>query len=69
MAVRSLVPQNRAPLPDRDVVTAGPLWPLTLILGDIAARVERRKAEEHADTSSETRRGAGSDPAPRGEAA
>ena len=35
-------PRDR-PVPD---APAHPLWPLVLILGEIAARVERRRAEE-----------------------
>lgn len=47
-----------APLPATD-----PLWPLTVILGDIARRVERHRAAEHTQCSPETRRGTGGDPA------
>ncbi len=46
-----------------------PLWPLTVILGDVARRVERQRAAEHTETSPETRRSAGSDPAAPGETA
>ncbi len=49
--------------------TASPLWPLTVILGDVARRVERQRAAEHTETSPETRRSAGSDPVAPGETA
>ncbi len=45
------------------------LWPLTVILGNIARRVERHRAAERSLTTPETRREAGSDPEPRGEVA
>ena len=50
---------------DRDA-TASPLWPLTVILGDVATRLERQRAAEQTHGSPETRRGAGSDPAAGG---
>ncbi len=46
-----------------------PLWGLTVVLGDVARRVERQRAAEHTETSPETRRSAGSDPAAPGETA
>ena len=49
--------------------TASPLWPLTVILGDVARRLERQRATTHTETSPETRRGAGTDPVSGGEAA
>ncbi len=51
-----------------DVVTS-PLWPLTVILGDVARRVDRQRAAEYTEISPETRRSAGSDPAAPGETA
>ncbi len=48
---------------------AHPLWGLTVVLGDIARRVERHRATEHTETSPETRSSAGSDPAAPGETA
>ncbi len=47
---------------------ADPWWAVTCVLGDIAGRIARRRAAEHAIETPETRRGAGSDPLPRGEA-
>ncbi len=55
-----MTPNNRRPEPDD--ATTSPLWPLVTILGDIAVRVTRRRADEHAGETPETRRGAGSDP-------
>ena len=46
---------------------AHPLWPMVAILGDIAARVERRRAEEGAPPRDEG--AAGGEPAAREEAA
>lgn len=57
------------PVDDAHDVATSPLWPLTVILGDIARRVERQRANEHTQTSPETRRSAGSDPAALGETA
>ena len=48
--------------------TAPPLWPVVAILGDIAARVERRRAEEGAPTPP-NEGAAGGEPAAREEAA
>lgn len=39
--------------------TASPLWGLTLVLADIAERLERRRAEEHAVGPVEDQVGAG----------
>ena len=50
-------------------VISHPLWPVTVILGEIAQRVERQRAGEHVETSPETRHHAGSDPTAPGEAA
>jgi len=47
--------------------TASPLWPLTVILGDVARRLERQRATTHTETSPETRTGAGADPAAPGQ--
>ncbi|MDP9411667.1 MAG: hypothetical protein M3P70_14465 [Actinomycetota bacterium] len=54
---------------DTHDVATSPLWPLTVILGDIARRVERQRATKHTETSPETRHSAGSDPAAPGETA
>ncbi len=54
--------------PEPDDATLSPLWPLVTILGDIAVRVSRRKADAHASETPETRRGAGNHPAAGGEA-
>lgn len=48
-------------------IIAHPLWGLTMILGDIATRVERQRSSEQTEDSPETRRGAGSDPTAGGE--
>jgi hypothetical protein len=48
---------------------ADPWWAVTSVLGDIATRITRRRAAEHTAETPETRRGAGSDPVPRGERA
>ena len=61
-----MTPNNRRPEPDD--ATTSPLWPLVTILGDIAVRVSRRKADAHASETPETRRGAGNDPSAGGEA-
>ncbi len=62
--------QGRAPISDpAPSICADPLWALTVILGDIADRVERHRAAEHVLQTPETRRAAGSDPAPPGEVA
>jgi len=55
--------------PETNDATLSPLWPLVTILGDIAVRVSRRKADEHAVETPETRRGAGCDPVSGGEVA
>jgi hypothetical protein len=44
-----------------------PLWGLTVVLGDIATRIERRRATEHTEDTPETRRRAGNDPTATGE--
>ncbi|MDP9355371.1 MAG: hypothetical protein M3Q71_17550 [Chloroflexota bacterium] len=54
---------------DSHDAAASPLWPLTVILGDVARRVERQRAAEHTEASPETRHSAGSDPAAPGETA
>jgi hypothetical protein len=46
-----------------DDVVVGPLWPLTVVLGEIACRLERNRADTHTQDSPETRHAAGSDPA------
>jgi len=48
---------------------ASPLWPLTVVLGEIARRIERHRTAEHGDPTTETRRTAGDEPAAREEAA
>ena len=53
--------------PTRDA-TAHPLWPVVAVLGEIAARVERRRAEEGAPPPS-NEGVAGGEPAAREEAA
>ncbi len=45
--------------------TRSPLWPVALILGEIAERLERRRAEEHAVGPVEDQNGAGRDPRSR----
>ncbi len=45
---------------------ASPLWGLVLILGEIAERVERRRAEDLTAESSETRRAPGADSSAQG---
>ena len=60
-------PDVRRSADDTDPTTS-PLWPLVTILGDIAVRVSRRKADAHASETPETRRGAGNDPSAGGEA-
>lgn len=56
-----------APRPGRAPdVYAHPLWGLTCILGEIALRLERRRAEERTSDSPETSRAVGS-PSERGE--
>ncbi|MDP9359290.1 MAG: hypothetical protein M3R02_29195 [Chloroflexota bacterium] len=60
--------RRRAEISTPPHIPAGhPLWPLTVILGDVARRIERQRAAEHTETSPETRRVAGSDPAAPGE--
>ena len=59
---------NHRKYPDpAETTAADPLWPLTVTLGDIARRVERRRAPEQSQDSPETRRAAGGDPAARRE--
>ena len=54
--------------PNTLVPASDPLWALTCVLGDIAVRVSRRKADARTAETPETRRGAGSDPVSGGEA-
>jgi len=56
---------SRSPQP----CSAGPLWPLVVILGEIADRVVRERAAAETEISPETRIGAGSDPLARGDGA
>ncbi len=59
-----------AKYPDANLAaTSHPLWPMTVILGDIAQRLERQRASEQVERSPETRCAAGSDPLASGEAA
>ncbi len=61
---------NTAKYPDANpAATSHPLWPMTVILGDIAQRLERQRASEQVERSPETRCAAGSDPLASGEAA
>jgi hypothetical protein len=55
---------GRAPMSEP---AADPLWGLTCVLGDIAARIERQRASEQTEDTPETRRRAGSDPTARRE--
>lgn len=57
---RSRAPMTAGPGPN---TAADPLWGLVSVLGDIARRVERRRAEEHTEQTPETPTTAGSDPA------
>lgn len=41
-------PRGEGPLPSfPDEAAVHPLWPVVLVLGEIAQRVARRQAEEH----------------------
>lgn len=62
MATNRKHDDSNSPVPASDA-----LWALTCVLGDIAVRVTRRRADAHAGETPETRRGAGNDPsAPTG---
>jgi hypothetical protein len=61
--------RHRAPYPTAGDLAAhaSPLWGLTCVLGDIALRVERRRAEEQTTESTPEQRSAiGSDPTAQG---
>ncbi len=58
---------NKYPDQQESTASTDALWAVTTVLGDIAVRVARRRAAEHATETPETRCGAGSDPLPRGE--
>lgn len=63
-----MTPDQKYPDHATPAASTDALWGVTCVLGDIARRVARRRAAEHATETPETRRGAGSDPLPRGEA-
>lgn len=68
MTARCSQRQSRASQPtpeDLAAVHVSPLWGLTCVLGDIAARVERRRADEHVEASPEKQSAAGCDPTAR----
>ncbi len=69
MAHHHLPAAARAPITPASDVCTHPLWALTVVLGDVARRVERHRAAEQTETSPETRRSPGSDPAAPGETA
>jgi len=48
--------------PRSNDIVVGPLWPLTVVLGEIACRLERNRADMHTQDSPETRHVVGSDP-------
>ncbi len=52
-----------------EATSASPLWPLAVVLGEIACRIERHRMAEHSTPPSEKRCAAGSCPAAREEAA
>ena len=53
---------------DREAM-ASPLWPLVVILGDVARRVKRHRLAEQAEANPDAGSAGGGDPAARGEAA
>lgn len=57
----------KTPDPEPYALPSDPFWGVACVLADIARRVARRRAAEHATDTPETRYGAGRDPVPRGE--
>ncbi len=61
---------HNAKYPEANLAVAShPLWPMTVILGDIAQRLKRQRASQHVEISPETCRTTGNDPLAPGEAA